>query len=100
MRPLPSITSPAEALQLPHDETAERALLGAALVQGDAAPLRGVREHLYSSRHRSIADAAIEVADSGGVPEVVAVKARLEQRGELARVGGPDFLAELIELVP
>ena len=93
-------TSPSEASRLPHDDAAERAVLGAAILREDATPLRQVRDHLYSRRHCSIADAAIEVADSGGVPEIVAVKARLEHRGELSQVGGPGYLARLIDEVP
>ena len=54
MGPLANITSPAEALQLPHDEPAERAVLGAAILHGDAKPLRQVRDYLYLHRHLSI----------------------------------------------
>ena len=96
---LASSTTPAVVSVL-HDQAAERAVLGAAILQGDAVPLRKVRDDLYSSRHGFIADAAIQVADSGGAPEIVAIKARLEQRDELSQVGGPAYLAKLIDEVP
>jgi replicative DNA helicase len=83
---------------LPHSEEAERAVLGALLLE----PLRiaQVRTRLeprdwYLERHRRLYETCLEVADAGSTPDVLTLQAHLEQAGTLRAVGGLGYLAAL-----
>ncbi len=85
-------------LVLPHSEEAERAVLGALLLE----PMRivQVRARLeprdwYVDRHRVLYQALLDVADAGSTPDLLTLQAHLEQAGVLADVGGPAYLATL-----
>jgi replicative DNA helicase len=83
---------------LPHSEEAERAVLGALLLE----PLRiaQVRTRLepcdwYIDRHRVLYQAFLEVADAGSTPDVLTLQAHLQQAGEFEAIGGMGYLATL-----
>ena len=83
---------------VPHSEEAERAVLGALLLE----PLRiaQVRTRLeprdwYVERHRVLYQALLDVADTGSTPDLLTVQAHLEQAGALDTIGGPAYLATL-----
>ena len=85
-------------LVLPHSEEAEKAVLGALLLE----PLRiaQVRTRLESrdwflERHRVLYQALLDVADTGTTPDLLTVQAHLEQAGNLNTIGGPAYLATL-----
>ena len=84
------------ARPLPHSEEAERAVLGALLLE--PAHLARVRTCLqprdwFVERHRLLYQAFLDVADAGATPDVLTLQAHLEQAGTLAAVGGVAWLA-------
>ena len=88
---------------LPHSEEAERSVLGAILVDNEQ--FERAREILsassfYSPRNQQVFDALQRLVDSGTALDIVTVKSELERAGLLERVGGPAYLAELLEGVP
>jgi replicative DNA helicase len=83
---------------LPHSEEAERAVLGALLLE--PAHLARVRTCLqpcdwFVERHRLLYQAFLDVADAGATPDVLTLQAHLEQADTLAAVGGIGWLATL-----
>jgi replicative DNA helicase len=83
---------------LPHSEEAERAVLGALLL--DPLRLAQVRTRLetrdwYVAGHRVIYQACLDVADAGSTPDLRTVQAHLEQAGTLATAGGLAYLVNL-----
>jgi replicative DNA helicase len=83
---------------LPHSEEAERAVLGALLLE----PVRiaQVRTRLepcdwYIDRHRVLYQAFLDVADAGSTPDVLTLQAHLQQAGEFEAIGGMGYLATL-----
>lgn len=83
---------------LPHSEEAERAVLGALLLE----PLRiaQVRTCLeprdwHIERHRLLYQAFLDVADAGCTPDLLTLQAHLQQAGKFDAVGGIGYLATL-----
>lgn len=83
---------------LPHSEEAERAVLGALLLE----PLQivQVRTRLeprdwHLERHRLLYQAFLDVADSGSTPDLLTLQAHLQQAGKLDAIGGMGYLATL-----
>lgn len=83
---------------LPYSEEAERAVLGALLLE----PLRiaQVRARLelrdwYLERHRRLYQAILHLTDAGSTPDLLTLRAHLEQAGSLDAVGGLAYLATL-----
>jgi replicative DNA helicase len=83
---------------LPHSAEAERAVLGALLLE----PLRiaQVRARLeprdwYLERHRVLYQACLDVADAGATPDLLTLRAHLEQAGTLGAAGGLAYLTAL-----
>lgn len=69
---------------LPHDDEAERLVLGT--VMGTAGTLADVRQMLdaeafYTPLHRHVWQAVTAIADEGGSPDPVSVRARMERDG-------------------
>ena len=90
-------------LEIPYDADAERATLGAILMDRDAiipiAPaLRA--DDFYLERHARIYAAALACFQAATPPDVRTVASALRQRGQLEAVGGLAYLAELVEGVP
>jgi len=87
----------------PHDDDAERAVLGAIFLQSDAyyaAAERIDRTAFYRERHRKIWDAIAEVVDDDKSVDVVTIGDVLDSNGTLEGVGGASFLAGLANEVP
>jgi replicative DNA helicase len=83
---------------LPHSEKAERAVLGALLLE--PARLAQVRNRLeprdwYLERHRTLFQACLDLADAGSTPDLLTLQAHLDQAGQLDAAGGPAYLAAL-----
>ena len=83
---------------LPYSEEAERAVLGALLLE----PLRIAQvrarlepRDLYLERHRRLYQAILHLADAGSTPDLLTLQAHLEQAGGLEVVGGLAYLATL-----
>jgi replicative DNA helicase len=88
---------------LPHNLEAERSVLGAILIQNDtynvAAQL--VRpEDFYRDAHRRIFDKIIALSERGQAIDFVTLKEELGRSGELDTVGGPAYIASLVDGVP
>jgi replicative DNA helicase len=83
---------------LPHSEEAERAVLGALLLE----PLciAQVRTRLeprdwHIERHRLLYHAFLDVTDAGSTPDVLTLQAHLQQAGKFEAIGGMGYLATL-----
>lgn len=88
---------------LPHSEEAERSVLGAILV--DNQQFERAREivtsgSFYARRNQQVFEVLQKLVDAGTALDVVTVKAELEREGLLDEIGGPAYLAELLEGVP
>jgi replicative DNA helicase len=88
----------------PHSEDAERSLLGAILLEGDVltAVLPLVKaEDFYATAHQKIFEACAHLYHEGGRRiDPVLIKAELERRGDLVKIGGEAYLAQLAAQVP
>lgn len=88
---------------LPRDDAAEKAVLGAILVDQDA--ISEVADILQpgdfeNPAHRCIYEAVLALWSQGEAVDVLAVKAELERRKQLQRAGGLTYLTSLAESVP
>jgi len=87
----------------PHSEAAERSLLGAILLEGDVLtqilPLVKA-EDFYRTPHQKIYEACAQLFHKGSRVDPVLIKAELERRGDLEKIGGEAFLAQLAAEVP
>lgn len=93
---------PDEAVRLPHDPAAERAVLAAVLV--DQRQLDAVREILKPGdfldvRHQRIYEGFCALDDAPEVRkiDVLTVRAELERNGKLDAAGGAGYLAEILD---
>jgi replicative DNA helicase len=86
----------------PHSSEAEESIVGACLLERQAhdrvASLIGP-DDFYIERNARIYAAMSDLAEHGLPLDVVTVAERLKARGELARVGGATYVAELSEKV-
>ncbi len=88
---------------LPHDELAERALLGAMLIDN-----KYVNEvfslikwdDFYRESHQKIAAAINKLIDQGKAADTVTVAEYLEKEKEIKFVGGYDYLNSLLDGIP
>jgi replicative DNA helicase len=85
---------------LPHSDEAERSVIGSILL--DNSTIHGVQEVLghesfYSARHREIFRALEQLSETGTPMDLVTLRAELERMGQLDTVGGPVYLAELLD---
>jgi replicative DNA helicase len=88
---------------LPHSDEAERSVLGAVLLdnrQFDRAQEMLGSSAFYSVRHQKIFLALEQLSEAGVAADVVTLKEELERRGELEQIGGPAYLAALLDGVP
>ena len=82
---------------------AERAVLGAILIDNDvyAEAVSIVQpQHFFRDAHQRTLRALMRLADSGGALDLVTLKEELEKAGDLEEVGGPAYLAFLVDGVP
>ena len=87
----------------PHAEDAEKALLGAILVDDKALPLVqdvASAEDFYVEAHRAIFETMVELSGRGVTIDAVTLAEALKQRGQFDRVGGAAYLDQLIDVVP
>jgi hypothetical protein len=94
---------PAEDQVSPHNDEAERIVLGAMMLSAEVIPeiVDTVSSaDFYRPAHATLY-AAITAAYAGGEPvEPVALATRLASRGDLASVGGTVYLHQLLQAVP
>src|SRR3954464_15658383 len=92
---------PADRLP-PQDVPAEQSVLGAMLMSKDAIAdvvevLRG--PDFYRPAHELVYDAILDLYGRGEPPDAVTVADELGKRGQIARVGGPPYLVDLLSSV-
>ncbi len=88
---------------LPHNLEAERSVLGAILVHNDAfntaAQVIDGRD-FYRDAHRRIFDRMVTLSERGDAIDFITLKEELSRGGELDDVGGPAYVASLVDGVP
>src|SRR3990170_8819024 len=90
--PEPAFRSP------PHNIEAEQELLGAILVNNEAAARVGgflLPEHFFHATHQRIYKAALALIDRGEIATPTTLKPFFERDDSLAHVGGAAYLAKL-----
>lgn len=88
---------------LPHDLDAERAVLGAVLIHNGLLPqvvgaVGGV--DFFRDAHRRIFESIVALDALGTPADMMTLRAELGRRGDLDEVGGPAYVAALIDGVP
>jgi len=87
----------------PWSPEAEQAVLGAMLLDQDAA-LKAVQilddTSFYREGHRRIFRAMVQLLDRGDVVDPLVLRAELDRHGDLESAGGMEYLAELLDAVP
>ena len=87
----------------PWSNDAEQAVLGAMLLDQDAA-LQGAQlltdEMFYKEGHRRLFRAMVALTERRSVIDHITLRDELMRRGELETVGGYDYIAELADVVP
>ncbi len=87
----------------PWSPEAEQAVLGAMLLDQDAA-LKAVQiledASFYREAHRRIFRAMVALLDRGDVLDPLVLRDELDRRADLDAAGGMDYLAELLDTVP
>lgn len=88
---------------LPYSLDAERATLGAVLISPslwpEAASIVSSAE-FFRDAHRRIWEAMVRLHEAGITPDFVTLKNELARTGELEEVGGPVYIASLVDGVP
>ena len=86
----------------PQDMECEQSCLGAMLVEPGAAAFGMAyvsEDDFYPEHHRLIFAAIQRVFTAGSPVELITVSMDLRQRGELDRVGGPEYLMAISSLL-
>jgi replicative DNA helicase len=89
--------------RLPHDPEAERAVLGAILLEPTAllSVIEILRENeLYLESHRIIYQACLRLQERGQGADLLTVTNYLREEGQLERVGGASYLSSLVDTLP
>src|SRR5258707_15673188 len=88
---------------LPHNLEAERSVLGAILLHNDAFNLAAEvidSGDFFRDAHRRIFDRMVKLAERAGAIDLVTLKEELVRTGEIDEVGGPAYIAALVDGVP
>ncbi len=88
---------------LPHNLEAERSVLGAILVHNDAFNTAAQvidSGDFYRDAHRRIFDRMITLSERNEAIDFVTLKEELSRGGDLDNVGGPAYIASLVDGVP
>ena len=88
---------------LPHNLEAERSVLGAILLHNEAfnhaAEVIDAAD-FYRDAHRRIFDKMVKLSERGGAIDLVTLKEELRRSGDIDDVGGPAYIAALVDGVP
>ena len=91
------------ALRFPHEPEAERAVLGAILLDPGALllVLEKLRpEEFYLESHQLIFEGCIGLHERGQAADLLTLTNHLREEGQLERVGGASYLSSLVDTVP
>ena len=95
--------TPVSERSLPHNLEAEKAVLGAVLIDNEqfnrAAELIDSPD-FYRHAHQQIFDKMVSLSDRDEVIDLVTLKEELNRAGNLNEVGGPAYIAALVDGVP
>ncbi|MGE5340207.1 MAG: replicative DNA helicase [Candidatus Omnitrophota bacterium] len=95
------MTENSELIQaLPHDGFAERAILGAMLVNNNHVNIVFSQinsDDFYRDSHRLIAGSIEKIVNSGGKADVITIGSLLQKNNELKFVGGYEYLSTLLD---
>jgi replicative DNA helicase len=98
-----TVSSAASDRSLPHNLEAERCVLGAILIHNDtfnqAAELIDAGD-FFRDAHRRVFDKMVDLNDRGEAIDLVTLKDELGRSGDLDGVGGPAYIAGLVDGVP
>ena len=94
---------PSSERSLPHNLEAERCVLGSVLIHNDAfnqaAELLDA-EDFFRDAHRRVFDKMVDLNERGEAIDLVTLKDELARSGDLEVVGGPAYVAGLVDGVP
>lgn len=96
-----SVAAPVRTL--PHNLEAERSVLGAILIDNDTFNIAAAvidSRAFFRDAHRRIFERMIDLAERNQPIDLVTLKETLERSGELEEVGGPAYIASLVDGVP
>src|SRR5436305_2751141 len=88
---------------LPHNLEAERSVLGSILLHNDAFNLAAEvidSADFFRDAHRRIFDKMVKLVERGDAIDLVTLKEELGRSGEIDDVGGPAYIAALVDGVP
>src|SRR5947209_10689796 len=88
---------------LPHNLEAEKSVLGAILIHNDAFNHAAEvidSDDFFRDAHRRIFDKMVALSERHGAIDLVTLKDELGRAGELDEVGGPAYIAALVDGVP
>ncbi len=88
---------------VPHNLEAERSVLGAILLHNDAFSLATEvidSADFFRDAHRRIFDKMVKLGERGEAIDLVTLKEELGRSGEIDEVGGPAYIASLVDGVP
>ena len=88
---------------LPHNLEAERSVLGAILLHNDAFNMAAEvidSGDFFRDAHRRIFDRMVKLSERNNAIDLVTLKDELGRAGELDEVGGPAYIAALVDGVP
>jgi len=95
---------PTDSIKIPpHDIEAEKSVLGAALIDPAAISLvlEFLRpEHFYLPENQNVFGAMLTLYEKQTPLDIVTVKSELKKEGNLKKVGGAEYLSDLINTVP
>ncbi|HSN16435.1 MAG TPA: replicative DNA helicase [Anaeromyxobacteraceae bacterium] len=87
----------------PHDLIAERAVVSACLLSADALDVAASNmrpEDCYAPAHKILLGIAFELHAAGQAVDSVTMLGMLRTRERLAEIGGPSYLAEVVDATP
>ena len=99
----PDTATATQQRTLPHNLEAERSVLGAILIDNDtfnvAAAIIDARAFFHDA-HRRVFERMMDLSERSQPIDLVTLKEELERAGDLEEVGGPAYMASLVDGVP
>src|SRR5689334_9140341 len=96
-------TATAPQRTLPHNLEAERSVLGAILIDNETFNIAAAMidaKAFFRDAHRRIFERMLDLAERSQPIDLVTLKEELERAGDLEEVGGPAYVASLVDGVP
>ena len=103
MAPETATAPSAQQRTLPHNLEAERSVLGAILIDNDAFNVAAAiidSRTFFRDAHRRIFERMMDLSERSQPIDLITLKEELERAGELEEVGGPAYMASLVDGVP